>query len=319
MTGVKRVDGQSGMVFNIQRYSLHDGPGIRTLVFLKGCPLRCQWCSNPESQRLCPELALNAGKCIGTRECSRCIGECPNGAIRENGEGGIRVERDACHECFRCVGVCPSLAMSRFGKEMNVDEVLREVEADGAFYSRSGGGLTVGGGEPLFQPEFTRELLREAVRRRINTSMETCGFAPWEALDRACRYLDGILYDIKSMDPGKHAEFTGISNEIIVQNFRRLRNQYPNLHVRVRTPVVPGFNDTEAVIGAIVDFIGDDPGVEYELLAYHRFGLPKYGYLDRSYPLGARVLDNGRMKILEELSKKPAGKERRRNNQVPAG
>jgi pyruvate formate lyase activating enzyme len=299
----KQTDPRHGYVFNIQRYSLHDGPGIRTLVFLKGCPLRCPWCSNPESQRLEPELAYNENKCIGFKECSYCVGECPNRAISERDGGRAVIERGACDECFRCVESCPSHAIRIFGKVMSVDEVLEVVEADGIFYARSGGGITLSGGEPLFQAAFAGNLLREAKRRRINTSMETCGFAEWEELEEACRNLDSILYDIKSMDSEKHKQFVGVSNAKILENFRLMCEHFPNLPKRVRTPVIPGFNDSEKDLRAILEFIQNRPGVEFELLTYHRLGQPKYGYLGRDYHLGEVALDQKRMRALEQVVK----------------
>lgn len=298
-----RKDGYAGygVVFNIQRYSLHDGPGIRTLVFLKGCPLRCRWCSNPESQNLDPELAYNAGKCIGVEECGLCLGQCPKGALLEGEDGRVRVDRGACRESFACVDVCPSHALTAFGKWMSVDEVLRTVEADGPFYTRSGGGLTLSGGEPLAQADFARDLLRQAKVRRIDTSMETCGMAEWDSLERACRYLDSILFDIKSMDGGKHKEFTGVSNDRALENFMLLCDRFPDLEKHVRTPVIPGFNDSEEEIGAILDFLADKPNVRFELLGYHRLGLPKYRYLDRDCPMGELVLDENKFKLLKEM------------------
>lgn len=306
----KETAGQCGFVFNIQRYSLHDGPGIRTLVFLKGCPLRCRWCSNPESQRVEPELAHNEDKCIGIGECTHCRDVCPNKAVRDKENGFIDIERELCCECFQCADGCPSLALSVFGKLMTVGEVMRAVEADGVFYGRSGGGMTLSGGEPLAQADFTCELLKEAKRRRINTSIETCGFVEWKDLERACGYLDSILFDIKSMNPVKHKEFTGVSNERILENFLRLCERFPNLPKRVRTPVVPGFNDTEEDITAIVDFIRGRPHLEYELLAYHRLGQPKYKYLGRQYTLIDLRPDDERMKALERVKRARMGEAR---------
>ena len=303
MTQKRQPDGRHGYVFNIQRYSLHDGPGIRTLVFLKGCPLRCPWCSNPESQRLEPELAYNESKCIGFQECSLCVKECRTKTIHQKQNGKVFFERETCEECFRCVEVCPSHAVRVFGKLMSVDEVLEVVEADGIFYARSGGGITLSGGEPLVQAAFAGNLLQEAKRRRINTSMETCGFAEWEDLERACRNLDSILFDIKSMDSEKHKQFVGVSNEKTLENFNRLCACFPDLPKRVRTPVIPGFNDTEKDVRAILEFIRNVPKVEFELLAYHRLGQPKYCYLGRDYTPGDVTLDRERMSALEEVVK----------------
>jgi pyruvate formate lyase activating enzyme len=276
------------MVFNIQRYSLHDGPGIRTLVFLKGCPLHCPWCSNPESQRFGPEMAYNQSKCIGPQECGLCLRECPSGATRESPADVLCCDRSRCRECFGCARVCPAQARNVFGKRLSVNEVIDAVEGDGLFYGRSGGGMTISGGEPLAQPEFTSALLREARRRRINTSLETCGYAGWDDLREACGHLDSILYDIKSLDPGKHQAHTGVSNERILDNFLKMAQAFPGLAKHVRTPLIPGFNDTPAEILAIVDFISKIPAISYELLAYHRLGQPKYGYLGREYGLAER-------------------------------
>ncbi len=297
----KQASSGYGVVFNIQRYSLHDGPGIRTLVFLKGCPLWCGWCSNPESQRLDPELAYNAGKCIGVQECGLCLKQCSSGALREGDDGRVCIDRDACRERFACADVCPSHALNVLGKWMSIDDVLRSVEADGVFYARSGGGITVSGGEPLVQADFACDLLQQARERRINTSMETCGIAEWKSLERACVHLDSILFDIKCMDGERHKDFTAVSNERILDNFVHLCRSFPDLEKHVRTPVVPGFNDTEEEIGTIVDFLMDKPNVEYELLPYHRFGAPKYRYLNRDYPLGDAVLSANKLKLLEEI------------------
>ena len=291
-----------GCVFNIQHYSVHDGPGIRTIVFLKGCPLSCRWCSNPESQKLNPEVAYNPNKCIGWADCYRCGKVCPSQAVRQESSGKISLDRAACTDCFACVDACPSKALHLFGAMMSVDEVMKAVERDSAFYSRSEGGLTVSGGEPLLQAAFTVALLKEAKRRRINTAMETCGAVEWERLQEACQHLNFLLYDIKSVDPQKHKEFTGADNALIMENLRKIRQTFPQLDVLVRTPLVPGFNDTEAEIAAIVGFV-NELHVGYELLPYHRMGQSKYQFLDREYPMGEVKLDEERAKELTEYAK----------------
>lgn len=293
----------SGLIFNIQRYSVHDGPGIRTIVFLKGCPLACRWCSNPESQHRGPELAYNANKCIGVSECGLCLEACRQGAVQTDGDGKITIDRQLCQACFRCAGVCPANALHVFGKHMTVSEILKAAEADGVFYSRSGGGITLSGGEPLVQGGFTIAILKEARRRRINTAMETCGLGDWETLVEAGKYLNTIIFDIKNMDAEKHAEFTGAGNELILTNFTRLCRAFPALPKLVRTPVIPGFNDNEQDIEAIADFLAGRPYVNYELLAYHRLGQPKYQYLGRDYSLGDSKLNESKFKVLQEIAK----------------
>lgn len=290
-----------GYTFNIQRYSVHDGPGIRTIVFLKGCPLRCRWCANPESQYLQPELAYNENKCIGTKECSFCFRACETGAIKEQ-DGKIAVDRALCTNCGKCAEACPSKALNMYGKLMSVQEVLNLVEQDSNFYARSGGGMTLSGGEPVLQADFARGLLAEAKRRRINTAIETCGYADWDKVEKVCELADTILYDIKCIDSAKHKEYTGVSNEIVLENFQKLCRCFPGKSILVRTPVIPGFNDTEEDILAIIELIKDFPGVQYELLGYHRLGEPKYTYMGKEYPLhGVAPLSERRLADLKKL------------------
>ena len=304
---VQQQKANTGCVFNIQHYSVHDGPGIRTIVFFKGCPLSCRWCSNPESQKKAPEIAYNPNKCIGADDCFRCGTACQSGAIAREDNGKIAINREKCTECFLCVEACPSKAMHIFGSRMGVDEIIKTVERDSAFYSRSGGGLTVSGGEPLTQAGFVVELLKEAKRRRINTAMETCGCADWDSLEAACRYLDTILFDIKTVDPVKHKEYTGAGNEMILDNLINIRNAFPKLDILVRTPLSPSFNDTEEDVAGIVDFIRDIPDVRYELLPYHRMGLSKYQFLGREYPMGDIKLDEKKAQELKEFAMRRLG------------
>lgn len=293
----------TGIVFNIQRFSVHDGPGIRTIVFLKGCPLRCQWCSNPESQQAGPQLAYNHNRCIGTTECGLCLEVCHQGAITEDKkEGKISIERVACNDCGLCAEACPSKALEMLGQQMSVPEVLQLVEEDSAFYSRSGGGLTLSGGEPLVQAGFVKKLLQEAKKGGLDTAIETCGLVNWHVLEEVSPYINTVLYDLKCMDPEKHRAFTGQSNELILQNLEKLCRHFPQLPVIVRTPVVPGFNDTETDLESIVDYIKRFPGVEYELLPYHRFGEAKYQYLGRKYLLqGVERVPEKRMRELTDF------------------
>jgi pyruvate formate lyase activating enzyme len=284
--GVERGDPDRGLVFNIQKFSLHDGSGIRTLVFLKGCPLACRWCSNPESQSFAPELAYNAEKCIGTDECGECRPVCASGAIGERGDGKVEIDRGLCDDCGECVDRCPSRALELFGKSMSVDEVIGVVEEDGGFYARSGGGLTVSGGEPLSQAAFVSRLLQRARGRGIDTALETSGLCGWTDLREACAHLDQLFFDVKCLDPARHERGAGVANAVILANLRRVCEEFPELAITVRTPVVPGFNDSAEEIGAIARFLEALRGdLCYELLPYHRFGEVKYRQLGRAYPL----------------------------------
>ena len=292
----------SGIVFNVQKFSVHDGQGIRTLVFLKGCPLRCKWCSNPESQRLQPEMAFNATRCLTAEVCGRCARACPTGAITVQ-DGLLRIDRSLCKHCFSCAAACPSGAQNLYGESMTVDQVLNRVEEDGVFYSRSGGGLTLSGGEALMQHEFALAMLREARRRHINTAIETCGCYPYEHLQEAARNLNMLIMDIKCMDSAKHKEFTGVDNALILENFRRVCEEFPNLKILARTPVIPGFNDTEEDIRAIRKFIPRRDNISYELLAYHRMGQPKYEYLGRRYEMKDAALADGLIERLRDIAR----------------
>lgn len=290
-----------GYVFNIQRYSVHDGEGIRTNVFLKGCPLRCRWCSNPESQERLPELARNEGRCLGVEKCDYCAKACPNAALALPERGMPIVLRDRCKRCMSCATSCPAGALTPYGTLQSVGEVLDVVEKDGIFYARSGGGMTMSGGEPLLQSDFALALLREAKRRRIHTAVETCGQVPWKVYEEAVPLLGEMMFDIKLIDEEKHIRHTGASNKLILSNISGILTHFPNLNLRIRTPVVPGVNDTERDIAEILDFLAPYPGVNYELLPYHRLGTQKYHFLDRPYPMGEVTLDTERMASLDKL------------------
>lgn len=271
---------KDGVIFNIQRYSLHDGEGIRTVVFFKGCPLRCRWCCNPESQYMQSEIFYVRAKCIGMLDCAFCAATCKHGAVSFDSESKAVIDRRKCKSCLHCAASCPSGAIRIEGRSATVSEILDTVEQDAVFYGKSGG-LTISGGEPLMQGDFLIALLQEAKRRRINTAMETCGFGEGEVLNRAASLLDMILYDIKSLDAKKHKEWAGQDNTLILDNFSRLRADFPHLPVLVRTPVIEGVNQDE--IKAIQDFALQYPKTTYEFLPYHRFGVRKYAALGREY------------------------------------
>lgn len=232
---------ERAVVFNIQHYSLQDGPGIRTTVFFNGCPLKCKWCCNPESQK--PEVGI----------------------------------------------------------PMTVDEIIKEVEKDEIFYRHGRGGMTISGGEPLAQGELAIELLREAKQRYISTAIETSGYVSQDILLKAGRYLDTVYMDIKSLDDEKHKSWTGVSNKTITENFKALKRQYPDLEIIVRTPVIPGFNDTEADIRNICRFLISAGQDKYELLPYHRFGKSKYEKFGIAYPMGEAQLEEDKIKLLKKV------------------
>ncbi|MBM4443962.1 MAG: glycyl-radical enzyme activating protein [Chloroflexi bacterium] len=276
----KEVLPRRGLLFNIQRFSIHDGPGIRTTVFFKGCPLRCRWCSNPESWHDHPEIATYAAKCT---RCGRCQKVCPVNAIAVS-DRERTIDRQACNLCLKCGEVCPTGAIAITGQWMTVAEVMKEVEADGLFYVNSGGGVTLSGGEPLAQWEFALDLLRECQAKAFHTALDTCGYALWEVLDKVLDYTDLVLYDIKHMDPGRHTEGTGKTNGLILDNARRTAAKR---RTWLRVPLIPGYNDSVENLEAVARF-GLEIGAEkVSLLPYHVWGQSKWERLGRKYPLEA--------------------------------
>ena len=266
---------------DIQRCSFHDGPGIRTTVFLKGCNLTCAWCHNPETQRPGAELQVLPDKCLS---CGACGTACPRGAhVSDNGRREFR--RELCAACGACARSCYAGALVLIGREMTAEDVLAEVLEDRAFYRSSAGGLTLSGGEPLCQRDFAVELLTLAKSRGLHTAVETNLAWPWEHAAAALPVIDLVMMDIKMMDPARHERYTGAPNEQILANARRLSGEPQRLIVR--TPVVPGVNDAPEEIGAVAEFVRDFPNLEYyELLPYHPLGTGKYEALGRPRPLG---------------------------------
>lgn len=283
-----------GVVFNIQRCSLHDGPGIRTTVFLKGCPLRCFWCQNPESQAVGTELLYDRRKCT---LCGACRSACPHGAVGLV-KGKPAYDRTLCRGCGRCCPACPNEARSVSGRTMSVDEVMAEVRRDVKFYKRSGGGLTLSGGEPLSQPRFSRELLGRCREEGLHTTLDTSGAAPWSRLRGVLEQADFVLLDIKHLDPAKHAAATGRDNRLILANAKRIAKLKP---LRLRIPLIPGFNDDAAAIGAIAGFARNElGGPAIDLLPYNRLGEIKYDFLGKEGPALMTQTDE-RLRELEAL------------------
>ncbi|RLC60937.1 MAG: glycyl-radical enzyme activating protein [Chloroflexi bacterium] len=269
-------------VFDIQRFSVHDGPGIRTLVFLKGCGLRCPWCSNPESQLSQPQLMLYPEKCIG---CHKCLEVCEFGAIFVEGEQ-LHYNRQLCRACGKCAEVCPAEARKLVGKYVDVDYVIKEIEKDALFYRNSGGGVTFGGGEPALFPEFVKAISTECRKRGINVAIETCGYAPWRNLKTIAASVDLIMFDLKHMDAHTHRKLCGHSNKLILDNLEKLCTLGGN-EIIVRMPIIPGLNDEEENIHNTAEFVLSLGGAisRIELLPYHKFGIKKYERLGMLYQI----------------------------------
>lgn len=283
---------KTGNVFNIERYAVHDGPGIRTLVFLKGCPLRCLWCCNPESQRPEAELLLFPENCIG---CGECLRNCPSHAI-SRGADGLVTDSGKCTCCGACAECCYPRARTLCGGGMTAEEVLNEVRKDLLFYRQSGGGVTLSGGEPFFQFEFAAALLRSCRELEINTAVETCGYVPERRFKEALPLVDTYLFDLKHMDPETHIRLTGVGNELIHRNFETLLEA--GKRVIPRMPLIPGLNDTEESLHATCMFLRERSIGTLNLLPYHELGVNKYTRTGREYTL------NLRPHTVEEIARK---------------
>ncbi|RKY67342.1 MAG: glycyl-radical enzyme activating protein [Candidatus Latescibacterota bacterium] len=286
------MDSVGGLIFDIKRFAVHDGPGIRTTVFLKGCPLNCWWCHNPESIDPKPELVLFEDKCIG---CGKCFEVCPQEAHEVLPDGTRVYHRERCVLCGRCVEVCYAEALVMEGREVTVEEVMAELRKDALFYGSSGGGITLSGGEPMFQPRFTLAILERCKSEGFHTALDTSGYAPWGVYEKVLPYVDLVLYDLKHMDPIAHRKYTGVSNELILENLVKLGES--GVPIEVRMPIVPGINDGKDDIMRAAEFLKRVKNItQVVLLPYHKFGEAKYKRLGREYKLkGLQPPDKGRM------------------------
>lgn len=274
---IDRDKSLTGIVFDIQRYSIHDGPGIRTTVFLKGCALRCFWCQNPESQTTQPEILLNKNACT---LCGRCVEVCVTGANSLAGQRA-KIDRIRCEGCEKCVKGCLAKARTLKGKEMTVDEVLEVVLKDRAMYENSAGGVTLSGGDPTMQPEFALQILRRSKEAGLHTAIETCGYIAWPILKSLIEFTDIVLYDIKTLDPEKHLYATGKDNALIIDNAKKLAREKT---IRIRRPLIPGFNDSPEDVKALLLFVKDELGLsgeDIDLLRYNKLGEAKFDRLDK--------------------------------------
>jgi pyruvate formate lyase activating enzyme len=271
---------ETGTIFDFQRFSIHDGPGIRTIVFLKGCDLRCPWCSNPEGLNPWPEMLWREEKCIN---CGKCVKACLYGASRYD-EGRLSFDRAACKNCGACAKECPSEARENVGRVMRADEVVQEALADKPFFDTSGGGVTLSGGEVLKQAAFVRKILKLCKAERINTAVETSGYGKWELLKSIAKHTDLFLYDFKHHDTIAHKNLTGVNNNLILENLKRLLKLGNKVILRV--PVIPSFNDSHENMNALKEMIKELPEIsEVHLLPYHRLGTGKYESLSLEYSL----------------------------------
>ena len=289
------ADQLSGRVFDIQRFTVNDGPGIRTEIFLKGCPLSCLWCHSPESQAFAPELAWYEFRCIGLHACGQCLSACPSAALapgptvysetEQTDLQVVRILREHCDGCGRCVAACPARALAMAGVDRTVAELMTIIVRDQAYYQKSGGGVTLSGGEPMGQHRFSAALLGACRERGLHPCLDTTGHAPWSHYELVLPHVDLVLLDIKHMDPERSCRIVGVPNALILENARRMASAGVALQIRI--PIIPGYNDAKENLCRTAEFCCD-LGVavrQVQILPYHRLGMAKYERLQRPYPL----------------------------------
>jgi pyruvate formate lyase activating enzyme len=302
----------TGKVYDIQGFSVQDGPGIRTTIFLKGCPLRCPWCHSPESQQFHAQLSWLSMRCVGIEQCGKCLAACSKGALSpgqltrhaatHEDIRHIHIDRDRCDNCGDCAAVCFPQALYLCGTDYTVEELVKRVCKDAPFYEHSGGGVTISGGEPLSQPEFLLSLLKRLKERGIQTALDTSGYAPRTLIERALPHTDLFLYDLKHMDSEQHRIVTGVSNELILENASAIAKAGGKMQIRI--PVIPDFNDSAEnmrrtsmfckSLGAALTII--------QLLPYHQLGVMKYLRIDdRKTVLEATPPSDGKIQFIKEL------------------
>ncbi|MEG2183553.1 MAG: glycyl-radical enzyme activating protein [Cloacibacillus sp.] len=296
-----------GSVLRIEKSSIYDGDGLRTVLFLKGCPLRCLWCSTPESQRVEPERGINRDKCTG---CGKCAQSCARAAITMRG-GRPEIDAAKCVGCLECVKICPSAAVAGYGFQMTADEAVREIAKDELFYFHSGGGVTISGGEPLMQSAFVREVFEGCAKRGIDCAMESSFHAPWSEIEPLLPLLSLLHVDIKHPNNARHKELTGIGNGLILENIRRADASKNNIGIVTRTPLIPGINDADEDIAELAEIVKGIKKLRFmEFLAYHKLGAETYKRLEKTYLLpDVKTPEAHHMRQKAQLFKKLSGVE----------
>lgn len=297
---------RKALISSVQKYNMYDGPGIRTIVFFKGCPLRCKWCSNPEGLERKHQVMYKRSLCV---DCGACVSVCPVGihSISPDTHEHVVNWKIECIGCRRCSDACPEGALNIVGDLKTISELMEIIEEDRMFYDMSGGGVTLGGGEVLMQPEAAANLLMVCKKEGINTAIETCGYAKWESLIQVAEFVDLFLFDIKHMNPERHFELTGVRNEIILQNLKELFNRRYN--IKIRMPLLKGLNDSQEEIEEVVKFLTPYKDCKnfkgVDLLPYHKFGVNKYNQLGMDYPVfGDPSLSDEDLERIENSFKK---------------